>query len=271
MKVGIVGGGLTGCIIAEYLRKKGASVTVFDSLEKMGASKAALGLIAPQWIARVEDVDLGMEALEEIGGGGLVEHLDFEIKNPVKNFRQQIMRFNTQALVYGCEKRWDKVVEVRNQKTLVFADGDEMTFDIIILAAGIWCNAFIPELALSGKTGSTLFALASDNAEVKNKIEMYAPFKQAVSFQSEGFVHFGDGTSVKEYKEDHLKRTIDRASRYGNLKKHYAVTTGTRPFSTCNPNGVFKRVGKTLWVATGGAKNGTILAGIWANKLGKMI
>jgi glycine/D-amino acid oxidase-like deaminating enzyme len=271
MKIGIVGGGLTGCIIGSYLRNKGYQVDIYDNYDVRGASKAALGLVAPQWVSRIDNVDIGLEVLESLGEE-YNEEYHFEIRNPVKNFIQKIKRFNVQKLIQDSCVINRIVTHVYNDKIGITDLAQYVFYDKIIVCAGIWSDKLLTKCPkLFGKVGTTLFY---DSSMAGNKIIAYAPFKQAITFKDkQNRRWFADGTAILDgnYDPHHIKRTVERAAKYTDFQvggyDHYL--TGIRPFIKCNPNGICEKVSNTLWVATGGGKNGTILAAIWADKIAR--
>src|SRR5207302_9232035 len=79
----------------------------------------------------------------------------------------------------------------------------------VYVAAGVWCEQFLPGLGVYGKAGAS-FAFPGERA---GQIRPYAPGRQAVAFvRDPGTTHFSDGTAEREYTPDHDRQTLGRAA-----------------------------------------------------------
>ena len=106
-------------------------------------------------------------------------------------------------------------------------------------------------------------------------VETYAPYRQAVAFQQDkDTVWFGDGTALIDKtwaaeSETREHNTAMRARKVLKLERthfHADVTAGARPYVEGHKGGYFVRVFPNTWVSTGGAKNGTVLAALQAQR-----
>jgi hypothetical protein len=98
------------------------------------------------------------------------------------------------------------------------------------------------------------------------RIHVYAPYRQAVAFQLRGnAVWMGDGTALitTTWEKESVQRQADTVARGASLfglKSKPRVTVGARPYVPGHKAGYFARAMPNVWVSTGGAKNGTVLA-----------
>jgi hypothetical protein len=108
---------------------------------------------------------------------------------------------------------------------------------------------------------------------VKPTINVYAPYRQAVWFnRDENEAWFGDGTAIvaKNFDRSHIDRTKNRSIEMARFYDIRSVS-GQRPYVKTSSPGFFKKLGNNLFVSTGGAKNGTILAALQTLELLKSV
>jgi hypothetical protein len=132
----------------------------------------------------------------------------------------------------------------------------------VYIAAGVWCEPFLPGLGVFGKAGSSfLFA-----GEREGSIRSLGHGGQAVAFvRDPGTTFFSDGTAEREYTEEHDRHTLLRAGSVGLNETPIRRFWGRRPYVPGGP--VFRKISNRTWLATGGRKMGTILAASFANRL----
>jgi hypothetical protein len=159
-------------------------------------------------------------------------------------------------------------------KVLEVGDGTVVTEDktykgLVIVAAGVWTKSLLPQIPdMQTLCGSAI--LGTNN--VKNTIHIIGPYKQAVWFNmGKDRSWFGDGTAIieKNFSSEHQERTRERASTLAGIDGK--MRTGSRPYLKGGKLGLFEKLGDRLFVSSGGAKNGTILAAEHSVRLMKMI
>lgn len=250
----IAGAGLFGSLAAAYARSQGIEALVFDPGLAGAASPAGAGLFQERWAGR----KLGghfhravptLERLVEVRSIGL-SHEDG---------RQEMLLFVPPSAILEAAPIRQRVTAVGDG--WLEAEGRRYQ-GWVYLAAGIWCEQFLPGLGVHGKAGASfLFP-----GEGPGRIRSLAPTGQAMAFvRDPGTTYFSDGTAVQEYTEDHERLTRSRAAALGLTGEPVARFWGRRPYAPGGP--VFRRLGNRLWVATGGRKMGTILGASFARQL----
>ena len=131
----------------------------------------------------------------------------------------------------------------------------------VYVAAGVWCEQFLPGLGVYGKAGAS-FAF---QGEREGRIRPITPGRQAIAFvRDPGTTHFSDGTAERVYTPEHDRQTLSRAAEM-ELTKPIKRFWGYRPYTPGGP--LFKKLGNRTWLATGGRKLGTILGASFARRL----
>src|SRR5262249_33087518 len=132
----------------------------------------------------------------------------------------------------------------------------------VYIAAGIWCEAFLPGLEVYAKSGSSFVF----NGERPGRIRPVAPGRQAIAFvRDPGTTHFSDRTAQREHTPEHGRQTLERAAAMGLTDTPVQRYWGCRPYTPGGP--VFRKVGHRTWLATGGRKMGTIVGASFARRL----
>lgn len=137
---------------------------------------------------------------------------------------------------------------------------------LVLVAAGIWNGALCPGPTIRALTGA---ALIYDGTPRTNRMTVWAPYKQALSFERDpGLTWFGDGTSIlqKNWKDSRIADSRRRARDHGLTKGPVEVIVGHRPYCPEFRQGYFAQVSPRTWCVTGRAKNGTVLAAYYATK-----
>jgi glycine/D-amino acid oxidase-like deaminating enzyme len=255
----IVGAGLFGSIAAKLAREHGHDVTVVDSREPWAASKASGCVIAPSWLNSLsrEQIDAGMGVLNDLY---TVHDVEFQT-NALAKFKAK--RVAPSDILKDADVH-DTVVEVRDG-LVKLASGDVLRGKVLV-AAGIGTAGHLIKAmpAMRGLWGASMrFKGVIDQP----RIHVYAPYKQAVAFQlSRSEVWMGDGTALvdktwRESREGRIDNTARRgASLFGLSLERVKFNEGARPYVEGHKAGFFVRVTPNVWVSTGGAKNGTLLA-----------
>jgi glycine/D-amino acid oxidase-like deaminating enzyme len=136
----------------------------------------------------------------------------------------------------------------------------------VVVAAGIWTELLLPEVKQRGLAGMA-FLWPGEKIEVPF-VRPWAPFKQIVAFNREDGLWAGDGTSIvwKNWSVKHEEATWRRCTSAVGVEAEPARIFGVRPYHSMKPC-YLGEVRPRLWVATGGAKNGTLAAGWCAHEL----
>jgi glycine/D-amino acid oxidase-like deaminating enzyme len=267
----VIGAGLFGSIIAAKLRSQGREVLVVDDARPGAGSIPAACLMKPSWFSSLgKDVhEPALRCLDELYG---VKDLTFKV-GPVS------------TTVHWCDPR-DILVgpDVKGRATGVAttaAGGLEVkvrlleqegvtTFaripaSTVVVAAGIWTPELVPvEGGLAGQAGMAF--LWPDERIEQPFISPWAPYRQLVAFNRGDGLWVGDGTAIKaenwsSAREDASHHRCVTAIGSAGLAP-YQRLYGIRPYSKEKPC-YLREASPGLWVATGGAKNGTLAAG-WA-------
>ena len=253
MRIIIVGAGLFGSIAADVARRAGHEVVTIDAQKQYRASPAAGCVIKPSWLASIEKsrIQNGIAVLREIYG---VE--DFQLKANL-GIMLDVQRVNP-----------DKVLRKPDVKG-VYVPAKHKG-DVVLIAAGIWSADLVPNMPkMKWLTGASA---RFDGQLPEGRLDVYAPYRQAVAFNiNKKQVWFGDGTAIlfKNWEEaTRLKSSAERAQKFG-LRAKTSWTVGCRPYVEGHKAGFLHKVKKDLWVSTGGAKNGIVLAAAQAHEFVK--
>lgn len=255
----IVGAGLFGSMAAKVATANGWKCTVIDSRKEESGSKPAACLMSKGWLSGLpgSTVELGLDTLSKHYGTKVI---DFKV-NGVKYL--ECLWVNPKKVL---------LTHYKKEAALDVGDGyvitERETYEgIVLVAAGVWCNELLgyekmPEV--KSLMGSALIF----EGKTSPRIDVWAPYKQAVQFNMHGKVWFGDGTSIlrKNWNgSERVGQSLERASKYG-IKKHPSkILVGQRPYIQ-GEKGFLEKLSPRLWVSTGGAKNGTMLAAYQAAK-----
>lgn len=250
-KVYVVGGGIFGCMAARALADAGMEVTVFDSKKKFRGSRPAGCVMKPSWMTSL-DYKGPMKFLESKYE---VHSMDFKVVGPIK---ATCFRVDPAAILLDTAFKTSSefVTEVKDGVVVT----DNKTYrGLVVVAAGVWSRTLLPQIPeIRSLAGSAV--IGKGHVE-QPTIHIYAPYRQAVWFSRErDETWFGDGTAIleKNFKPEHVDKTAERARDLASISgKTY---TGYRPYIKGANNGLFEKLGNNLYVMTGGAKNGTILA-----------
>jgi hypothetical protein len=250
----IVGGGLFGSQAAAYARLKGIEAMVFDPGLPGAASHAAAGLFKEEWAGKklAEHFTRAVPVLESLYGVQTVvlSHDDGR----------------TEPFLFVPPTR---ILEPSPIPEIVTAVGDgwietggQRYEGWVYIAAGVWCEQFLPGLGVHGKAGAAF----TYQGERKGRIRPLSHGRQSVAIvRDAGFTHFSDGTAEREYLPIHDEQTLARAVELGLTDAPILRLWGRRPYVAGGP--VFLKRGNRLWLGTGGRKMGTILGASFARRL----
>jgi glycine/D-amino acid oxidase-like deaminating enzyme len=249
----VVGGGLFGSPAAAYARSKGIESFVFDPGLNGAASAAAAGLFTEAWAGRKlhEHYHHALPLLDQLYG---IRHVTLTHDDG----RKETLRFVPPTIIMESSPIRQRVTSVGDG----WLEAGGLRYEgWVYLAAGVWCDQFVPDLGVYGKAGAA-FAF---RGEREGRIRTLAPGRQAIAFARDpDSTHFSDGTTERHYTPDHDRQTLARAAEMG-LTEPLQRFWGYRPYAPGGP--LFRKVGNRTWVATGGRKMGTILGASCARRL----
>ena len=258
----VVGGGLFGSVAARVLRVSGAKVLMLDAAHKEAGSGPAACLMKPSWFSSLgkEVYKPSLELVDRLYG---VQDLSFKVLmghatvhwcDPAKILAEPKQQATVRRIVVA-QKHW----QVETNK-------EEYSARHVVLAAGIWTPMLTPvEGGLVGQAGlACLWAKAKLDIPF---VRVWAPYRQITAFNRGDGVWCGDSTAIRaqNWTEKHASAVEQRCSNAVGLTKPQRLF-GIRPYSAMKPC-YLKEARPGLWVATGGAKNGTIAAGWCAHKI----
>jgi hypothetical protein len=250
----VVGGGLFGSQAAAYARRKGIEALVFDASLDGAASPAAAGLFKEAW-----------------AGAKLREHYHRALP-----LLEQLYGVRTVALAHDDGTRETflvvpptAILEPNPVSQRVTAVGDgwleaggRRHDGWVYVAAGVWCDAFLPGLDVDGRAGAAFVF----SGERQGCLRPLARGRQAIAFvRDAGTTHFSDGTAEREYTPEHDRQTLAWATALGLTEAPVRRLWGRRPYVRGGP--VFRQLARHTWLATGGRKMGTLLGASFARRL----
>lgn len=260
----VVGTGIFGSIIARELSKRFVVITI-DSKKPLSGSKPAACLMKPSWFSGMgkDVIDKSFRILEEYG-------ID-DIKFKVGPLSQNVHWINPKKILIEPDFT-DEVISIEkvhngwqvNMSSTGFFIDYTMKADYLVIAAGVWSEHLVKIDGGQQKQAGVSFIWSQEVIE-QPVIKPWAPYKQFVAFNRGDGVWAGDGTAIK-YENWTDKRVNDSYNRcHSNLGYETPVTTivGLRPYTKNKPC-YLKKEDDGLWIATGGAKNGTVAAGYCA-------
>lgn len=259
--VAIVGSGLFGSIIARSLSSLGQSVIIFDDNRPEAGSKPAACLMKPGWFSSMGKAvyDPALELLDEL-------------------YRVQEIQFKMRLSGLKVKVFWVPPAKILNEKP-VHATVDQLiwrgdcwevgpdTAKVVIVAAGIWTELLVPEVKQKAQAGIAF--LWPENKIAEPFIAPWAPYKQIVGFNRGDGLWISDGTTILRHKwttSRMLKSEIRCSGATRATVGQHTRLFGIRPYHGQKPC-YLEEVRPKLWVATGGAKNGTLAAAWCAYRL----
>ena len=143
---------------------------------------------------------------------------------------------------------------------IVVRDGTVIEAKNIVVAAGVWTSA-LTNFYVEGRAGAAF--LWKGKSVERPFISPWAPYRQIVAFNRGDGLWVGDGTAVKTWNPERESVSRLRCAKAIGDDLAYKPETlyGQRPYVTGVKHAAIKQLAPGLWVATGGAKNGTLGAG----------
>jgi glycine/D-amino acid oxidase-like deaminating enzyme len=273
----IIGGGLFGSVITRALKDIGQDVLVLDQGHQARGSSAAACLMKPSWLGALskdqqrrcltllDDMYGVQDLIFKVGPGKATVHWV-----PPKSIlvgwgvREAIV-----STIRRCDRGWETY----------YKDGGVDVARRLIVAAGVWTDDVLMKvhkypLAHTLVQAQAGLALLFPRTTVLPEISPWAPYKQLVKFNRGDGAWAGDGSAIKEANWDaerHAK-VRDRIVRYihpEGIVPPPKELYGLRPYvkEMGGQPAYLREHAPDLWVATGGAKNGTIGAAWCATEL----
>lgn len=259
----IIGAGLFGSIITRALRYSGLDVLLIDDYRPEAGSHPAACLMKPGWFSSMGKAvyDPALETLDRLYD---LRELSFKLGpastsvfwvSPVDILSEEV----TQDAVKRVTPRgaaWH----------LACRSGAELEARTVIVAAGIWTQLLVPEVQQRGLAG-VAFLYPNQNLETPF-IRPWAPFKQIVGFNRGDGMWVSDGTSIlrSNWSATYEEKSRERCTAASGATGEPKVLFGIRPFHEQKPC-LLQEARPRLWVASGGAKNGTLAAAWCAHEL----
>ena len=265
----IVGAGLFGSIIAATLRQLGLQVVVVDDGRPASGSLPAACLMKPSWFSSLgSQVHVpALKLLDQLYG---VHELRFRVGlghatvnwcDPAKILQPADKQATVRRIVAAGKKHWDVWLK---------EDEEPLRTPLVILAAGIWSTLLAPvDGGLRGLAGMAfLWPKKQIDAPF---VKLWAPYRQLVAFNRGDGLWVGDGTAIKadNWRQSHELSSYQRCAKAVELINTSPTQLfGIRPYTKYKPC-YLRQVKPNFWVATGGAKNGTIAAGWCAHEIAR--
>jgi glycine/D-amino acid oxidase-like deaminating enzyme len=250
----VVGGGLFGSLAAAYARAKGIDATVFDPGLSGAASPAAAGLFSERWVGHKlrEHFHRALPVLERLYGVRSISLVH-------ENGREEPFLFVPPTNILEPNPVPQQVTAVGDG----WLEAEGRRYEgWVYVAAGLWCEQFLPGLGVYGKAGAAFLF----RSERPGRIRPLGPGRQAVAFvRDPGTTYFSDGTAEREYAPDHDRQTLAQAAALGLDDEPLRRLWGRRPYVQGGP--VFRKLGERTWLATGGRKMGTLFGASFARRL----
>lgn len=273
----VVGAGLFGSVIAAALRAKGEDVLVVDAQLPNAGSRPAACLMKPSWFSSVPEPvrRRSLDLLDHLYG---VETLRFTVAGlslgPLSNVlwvkpSSILEEVGRSGATRAAVDRIDRMGKGR-LRVWIRAPGDDLhyvTTGRVVVASGVWSEAILGlhPARVTPQVGS---AWLWPTATTDNAIAPYAPYKQLVRFNRGDGAWVGDGMALKpeSHSTERRQASLERCSSWAALQPRRATElVGQRPYAKplAGEIGWTEELWPGLWIATGGAKNGTLAAG-WA-------
>lgn len=279
----IVGAGLFGSAVSKMLKAKGFNdVILIDSKKKGAASKCSAGVWKDSWINKSirNQYDISLPVIEKNFG---LEEVSFVTEKGSEKF---LYTDKDWILESGDNIIDVDVVKVSNLGVVVNVGGVEqkiLASKAVVVACGAYTdilllNSGYPLIGINRLWGTCLHLDSS--IKIENKMSVWAPYRQSVYFRRyDGSYYFGDGSTVKNPTANDKRfqkvkpRLIENLVSCTDVQRDefkFKSMTGFRPYIDKGKDFIHQ-VDKRVFVATGGAKNSTILSGYIGETLSNQI
>jgi len=267
----VIGAGIFGSVITKALRSIGRRVLVIDGGYNDSGSIPAACLMKHSWFTSLGKT-IYDPALETLNKLYRVLEVSFKVGKLIDTRVFWIPPIDILCL----EREQASVKRIRKESDcwLLHCQSNLCQSNLhypiraktLIVAAGIWTELLVPEVEQKGLAGVAF--LWPENQLDQPFVQPWAPYKQIVGFNRGDGLWVGDGTSIlwKNWNKAYELKSLDRCSKAVGLTTAPSRLFGIRPYHVEKPC-LLKEVKPGLWVATGGAKNGTLAAGWCAHEL----
>ena len=263
----IIGGGLFGSVIAKALLALKYDVCVIDGGHEDAGSKPAACLMKPGWFASLgRDIyDPALKTLDALYG---LQEVQFKLGPAMVKVFWIPPRKILQAIPF-VQGRVSRYTRQGKYWQITLMGGVVLQASLLIVAAGIWTELLVPEVRQKGMAG---IAFLWPKSVVSPFIKPWAPFKQIVAFNRDDGAWISDGSAIllKNWNDAREQACFSRCVATQKLPADPTRLFGLRPYHVAKPC-YLEEVRPKLWVATGGAKNGTLAAGWCASQLAKAL
>lgn len=248
---------------------------ILDGAKDSAGTNPSGGHIKPSWAGGMSrtDYDTAFEMLSNIWD---VKEETFKVTVAgVRVVNTSVWRVDTDVVVQT--PRTVATVEQiglinSNAPEVSFRTGNLLTIErcrLLVVAAGVWCADLLPSVFPTGSLKAKQGVSFRFPGQVEPFIKPWAPYKQVVAHQQTADeIWVGDGSAIKPENWDaHMtsQRALTRCrNALGTKSLPRRTIIGLRPYCSLGDGPCYlNRISKSLWVATGAGKLGTIAAG-WA-------
>lgn len=261
----VIGAGLFGSVIARELRRRGEDVLVIDSEFTNRGSLPAACLMKPSWFSGLNS-DVRRAAFGVLEANYAVATISFHL---AAGLRTDVSWINPASILNGAGPAVVRESVTRIEGKHVWTTEGPHIASRVVVAAGVWSPSLLglSDLLVRPQAGSA-FLWRGAEQPTSPMIRIWAPYKQLVRFNRGDGVWVGDGTSLKpdSLTQERRETSRSRCADFAFLPSSEALElTGYRPYAPAVKKlpAWVEELRPGLWIATGGAKNGTIAAG-WA-------
>lgn len=272
----IVGGGLFGQIIGKAMEDQGRNVVILDAKMSGAGSKPAACLMKSSWFSGLgkEVYEPSLELLDRLYG---VEDLQFALK-PFKILGKvgtgTVHWIRPSKILVEKNITEATVVGIAGSTVHYVIPGDKTVREIIgrlvVVAAGVWTERLLGERGYVQQAQKGMAFLYPHRKIKEPFIRPWAPYRQLVAFNRGDGLWVSDGTAIKaeNWTKDRETAALQRCKDHiGPGDREPIMLTGLRPYAKGHKPCLLEMVQPGLWVASGGAKNGTLAAGWCAHEL----
>lgn len=260
----IVGAGLFGSMTARALLSDGHRVMVVDD-RITDCSKASGCIIKPSWLMGVP------EAKRKAGLAHLMYHYQGpkgmrEVDFLVLPLRKTVTAWHLppQTVLLPDDEVVSDIVVGVHDGVVRCSYGTEYK-GIVIVCAGTGTTRLLPDIHVKGVMG---ISLVFPGQLCSPQMRVWAPYKQAVCINNPDGAWFGNGTAIQpeKWSDNYVDRAVEQAEAFFGLTGMMRIQVGARPYVE-GQNGLLKQISERLWVNTGGAKSGAVLAAAHAEEI----
>lgn len=262
----IVGGGLFGSIIGAAL--DGTDYIIIDDRQPEAGSGPAACLMKPSWFS-----SMGREvyepALRTLSCSYEIKTIEFAAG--IKALKVGVHWIDPRHILdhNTIDETVLSISSIPNGYEVVSTRSRRQARNIVV-AAGIWTEKLFPKYKQQGQKG---IAFTWKDQIEQPFITPWAPYRQMVVFnRGSNEVWSADGTAIKaenwttDRARQSIKRVTDHLVAQGQLPKgEPGALVGIRPYAKDHKPCLLVEEAPGLWLASGGAKNGTMAAGYCAH------